>query len=782
MSNTSRSRTRYSTIRSSADLGPLLDHLDARDPAQRAVRALDHRARPPRSRRRRHPPPVPQPWPPHLRSDSRRPASARRCLAFLWPLKNQPGFGGQVNVGAESADSAATSTRTASRSTPRSAHLRRRVPEEPRRTSPLAKKVYKPAIYKNMSELSLVALYQRCVHLGCRVPFCDSSQWFECPCHGSKYNRVGEKKAGPAPRGPRPVLRDRQRRSLVVDTGTIFIGPPIGTNTTGQNAEGPRAFDHVPRTDDLPEQPFVIAALWKNDLRHWLIWLNIIAFVGLADLRGARRSSRRKRARRGEVAREPHAVPPRRGPRRPAARTGAGLGADLRGDRRDRVADLLAARADSAEPVDRPTSTSNSVARGAHALRELLDGRLQRGDRRCSARTATAPRARAGSHRPRSTARRSAGKRRRSTPNSCGSAKRKCTQIITYGRPGTPMQAWGVLGGGPKNDQAISDLVAYINSIQLTPAQAKQQATDALDAAKSTDPTTVVPRVHDVSRRRGRERADDADDVEERARHASAAALLARSADEALPNDELKAQCDERRERGRQLAEAASTNAERQYARVRHVSHAIPRVPTRDQAALGVVDRTGSRPDANVSDGQILFELELRPLPHRRVGRSSIRPRRRAPSTVSTSSACPAVVAAPGEAPASTCATAVRSGASAPTRTAASPIQSDFVTTGSEANKAYGILGIGTGRMPGFGSMLTADQIKQIVSYERYCLANGQGDYTKVIAPCVTGTEPRDAADDNDDHREQGVSDEHLASARRRASTRASGTRRSSVC
>ena len=30
----------------------------------------------------------------------------------------------------------------------------------------------------------LVAVYQRCVHLGCRVPWCNSSQGFECPCHG----------------------------------------------------------------------------------------------------------------------------------------------------------------------------------------------------------------------------------------------------------------------------------------------------------------------------------------------------------------------------------------------------------------------------------------------------------------------------------------------------------------------------------------------------------------------------------------------------------------------
>ena len=50
--------------------------------------------------------------------------------------------------------------------------------------------------------------------------------------------------------------------------------------------------------------------------------------------------------------------------------------------------------------------------------------------------------------------------------------------IVTYGRPGTPMQPWGVLGGGPKNDQSINDLVAYIKSIQLPPGTTDQVAAD----------------------------------------------------------------------------------------------------------------------------------------------------------------------------------------------------------------------------------------------------------------------------------------------------------------
>ncbi len=85
----------------------------------------------------------------------------------------------------------------------------------------------------------LMPLYQRCVHLGCRVPFCGSSQWFECPCHGSKYNQAGEYKLGPAPRG-----MDRFKISIVggdvmVDTSQIILGPPRGTDTTGQTLAGP---------------------------------------------------------------------------------------------------------------------------------------------------------------------------------------------------------------------------------------------------------------------------------------------------------------------------------------------------------------------------------------------------------------------------------------------------------------------------------------------------------------------------------------------------------------
>lgn len=88
-------------------------------------------------------------------------------------------------------------------------------------------------------EAGVVALYQKCPHLGCRVPECVTSQWFECPCHGSQYNQVGEKKGGPAPRGMDRFAMSVSNGALTVDTGTVIPGPAIGTNTTGQEAEGP---------------------------------------------------------------------------------------------------------------------------------------------------------------------------------------------------------------------------------------------------------------------------------------------------------------------------------------------------------------------------------------------------------------------------------------------------------------------------------------------------------------------------------------------------------------
>jgi len=48
-------------------------------------------------------------------------------------------------------------------------------------------------------------------------------------------------------------------------------------------------------------------------------------------------------------------------------------------------------------------------------------------------------------------------------------------EILTYGRPGTPMPAWGLEGGGPLTSQQIDELLAYLASIQITAEEAQAQ-------------------------------------------------------------------------------------------------------------------------------------------------------------------------------------------------------------------------------------------------------------------------------------------------------------------
>lgn len=75
-------------------------------------------------------------------------------------------------------------------------------------------------------DAGLMALWQKCVHLGCRVPECSSSQGFECPCHGSKYNFHGEYDSGPAPRNlDRFALEVDDQGNLIVDTGSVLATP-----------------------------------------------------------------------------------------------------------------------------------------------------------------------------------------------------------------------------------------------------------------------------------------------------------------------------------------------------------------------------------------------------------------------------------------------------------------------------------------------------------------------------------------------------------------------------
>lgn len=80
----------------------------------------------------------------------------------------------------------------------------------------------------------LIALWRRCPHLGCQVPkLCEERSRFECLCHGSTYNILGEKLAkGPASRGmDRFAVELDPDGTVVIDTREVINGAPAGTVT-----------------------------------------------------------------------------------------------------------------------------------------------------------------------------------------------------------------------------------------------------------------------------------------------------------------------------------------------------------------------------------------------------------------------------------------------------------------------------------------------------------------------------------------------------------------------
>lgn len=88
----------------------------------------------------------------------------------------------------------------------------------------------------------LVALYWKCPHLGCTVPwnggfdgaavsFPGIVGWFVCPCHGSTYSRAGVRVFGPAPRSMDTFLITvNGDGTLTVNTRAITSGAATPAN------------------------------------------------------------------------------------------------------------------------------------------------------------------------------------------------------------------------------------------------------------------------------------------------------------------------------------------------------------------------------------------------------------------------------------------------------------------------------------------------------------------------------------------------------------------------
>ncbi len=77
--------------------------------------------------------------------------------------------------------------------------------------------------------LNVRALSQVCPHLGCRPNPCVEDFWFRCPCHQSRYDRLGTKpqgvRFGPADRSmDRFAIEVDAAGVLTIDTSHVVLG------------------------------------------------------------------------------------------------------------------------------------------------------------------------------------------------------------------------------------------------------------------------------------------------------------------------------------------------------------------------------------------------------------------------------------------------------------------------------------------------------------------------------------------------------------------------------
>ncbi len=131
--------------------------------------------------------------------------AAGGLVASLWPRVKAGGFGGKVSVASM----------------------------EEAKAMPVGTVTYflEQRFYLSRVESGFLALYRKCPHVGCPVPWLpdDPSEddlaakgRFNCPCHSSIFDRHGVVRAGPAPRPMDLFPISIEGEEIIVDTGTII--------------------------------------------------------------------------------------------------------------------------------------------------------------------------------------------------------------------------------------------------------------------------------------------------------------------------------------------------------------------------------------------------------------------------------------------------------------------------------------------------------------------------------------------------------------------------------
>jgi mono/diheme cytochrome c family protein/cytochrome c553 len=235
------------------------------------------------------------------------------------------------------------------------------------------------------------------------------------------------------------------------------------------------------------------------------------------------------------------------------------------------------------------------------------------------------------------------------------------SDVITYGRPGTPMPAWGVASGkGVLGDQGIQDLVNFLQSIQIPLKKAQAEATAAIGAYKVQAEQYVT----------------------------SAQGTLT-------------------------TAQQAVTTAQAQNQPASVISADEASV-TQAQAGLSSAQANNTQVQG-LSDGAVLFRVNCARCHTQNWSFFD-------PTKTSQSQPCNAPPGAPPlEIACGAYGPQLNNGRSLiqfPAGVGRTE-QITWVTQGVPAQQQYGIRGISSGRMPHFGNLLTPAQIAEIVDYER---------------------------------------------------------------
>lgn len=61
-------------------------------------------------------------------------------------------------------------------------------------------------------------------------------------------------------------------------------------------------------------------------------------------------------------------------------------------------------------------------------------------------------------------------------------SKAEVKDTLYYGRPGSPMAAWGTKGGGPFTEQQLDNIVDYLWAVQLTPEEVRAEVDKAIES------------------------------------------------------------------------------------------------------------------------------------------------------------------------------------------------------------------------------------------------------------------------------------------------------------